>query len=647
MKELRERLRYGTQLHNFVLDAVRRRKDFSLDKMRERHNQWRKNDEAFLAYMPEKDADAKRRVKREAGDPQFTTIYVPYDYAVLMSAHTYWTSVFLSRSPIFQYGAYSENPQSASIAIESVIDYQVNRGRILPPLYIWLLDVGKYGLGVVGTYWADEKVVVNREVEVPDTFMDVDLGTTHREMRRVAIPGYKGSRVYNVRPYDFLPDPRVTILNYQDGEFCGRLCDTGWNEITKRAAQGTYFNVDVLRAQYQAQNSSREWPSSQVTRPFGPGENLYLDKMDMGSTELLEMTIELIPRDWGLDESSFPEKWLFVVANDSVVIHAQPLGLIHNRFPFEILELEPDGYAMFKRSMLDIVKPMNDIMTWLVNTHFYNTRKSLNDMFVVDPSRVVMKDVLSPEPGKIIRLREEMYGQDVRTAITQFPTSNVTQAHMGDSQLVANMIQRVSGVNDSIMGMVQSGGRKTATEVRTSSSFGINRLKTNAEYFSATGFSGLSQLLLMQTQQLMDVALKVRIAGDSWKAPGAAQTLQVSPQDIQGQYDFIPVDGTLPIDRFAQVNMWTQLLQQMAQVPQVITQYDIGQIFGWVAQLGGLKNINNFKVQVMQPGQMPGSNVIPIGAQGGTGGKGRDAGSSRTTGAANVPAQVPFMGPSG
>jgi len=125
----------------------------------------------------------------------------------------------------------------------------------------------------------------------------------------------------------------------------------------------------------------------------------------------------------------------------------------------------------------------------------------------------------------------------------------VTQAHMGDSQMIANMIQRVSGVNDSIMGMLQTGGRKTATEVRTSSSFGINRLKTMSEYFSATGFTGLSQLMLMQTQQLMDQALKVRIAGDAWNHPGAAKMLTVSPKDIQGQYDFISVDGTLPVDR--------------------------------------------------------------------------------------------------
>jgi hypothetical protein len=217
---------------------------------------------------------------------------------------------------------------------------------------------------------------------------------------------------------------------------------------------------------------------------------------------------------------------------------------------------------------------------------------------------------------------------------------------MGDSGLVANMIQRVSGVNDSIMGMLQTGGRKTATEVRTSSSFGINRLKTMAEYFSATGFQGLSQMLLAQTQQLMDTQMKVRIAGDSWKAPGAAQMLNVSPADIQGQFDFISVDGTLPIDRFAQVNMWTQLLQQMAQVPQVIQQYDLGQIFGWVAQLGGLKNINNFKVQVMPQGALP-SNVVPMGGQSGSGSKRGNAGGAGANGAPNVPPQIPLMGPSG
>lgn len=653
MEELRERLRYGTQLHNFVVEAVKRRRDFSQEKMRDRHSAWKKAEEAFLSYMPEREADRLRRTARETkGEPQFTTIYMPYDYATLMSAHTYWTSVFLARNPIFQYQGTSGAPQSAEQAVEAILNYQVNSGRMTPALYVWLLDVGKYGVGIAGGYWQDEKIIVNREVEVPDSFLEVNLGTTHKEMRRVALPGYQGNKIYNVRPYDFLPDPRVLMGNLQEGEFCGRYTELGWNQIAKAGATGKYFNVDVLR-QVRYSGSSRlerESGSSQVSRPFLPGEQLYLEHMDMDFVELLEMYVELIPRDWGLDTTTFPEKWVFVVANNQVLVHAQPLGLMHNKFPFAVLEYEPDGYAMFKRGIMDIAAPMQNVLNWLVNTHFYNTRKALNDMFIVDPSRVVMKDVLDPNPGKVIRLKEEMFGSDVREAIMQLPVANYTQGHIQDTNLIVQMLQKVTGVNEQIMGMLSPGGRRSATEIRTSSTFGINRLKTNAEFFSCTGFSDLSQILLQQTQQFMDRNKKVRIAGDLWMAPGAERFLDVSPEDIQGFYDFTPVDGTLPIDRFALVNMWGTLLQQMANAPAVLASYDMGKIFAHIAQLGGLKNIQNFRIQMADPGmlqqQAAAGNVVPLGGKGGP----AQATTRRPSGGQGgvpAPRQVAGMGPSG
>lgn len=652
---LRERLRYGTQLHNFVVEAVKRRRDFSLEKMRERHEKWRKADEAFLSYMPEKEADRVRKNRRDqGGEPQFTTIYMPYDYATLMSAHTYWTSVFLARNPIYQYQGTHGSSQSAEQAVETVVNYQVNVGRMTPANYVWLLDVGKYGVGILGSYWCDEKVIINREVDVPDQFLDVDLGTTHKEMRRVAMPGYQGNKVYNVRPYDFLPDPRVTLGEFQNGEFCGRFTEMGWNRIAKAAANGTYFNIDVLRqVRYGGSRSlERENGSSQVPRPFLPGEQLYLEHMDMDFVELLEMYVELIPRDWGLDSTTFPEKWVFVVANNQVLVHAQPLGLTHNKFPFGILEYEPDGYAMFKRGILDVAQPMQNVLNWLVNTHFYNTRKALNDMFIVDPSRVVMKDVLDPNPGKVIRLKEEFYGEDVRTAISQLPVANYTQGHIQDTNLIVQMLQKVTGVNEQIMGMLSPGGRRSATEIRTSSTFGVNRLKTNAEFFSCTGFADMSQLLLQQTQQFMDAPKKLRIAGDLWMQPGAEKFLQVTPEDIQGFYDFVPVDGTLPIDRFALVNMWGQLLQQMATAPQVLATYDLGKIFAYIAQLGGLKNIQNFRIQMadtaMLQQQAAAGNVIPLGGSSGAGGRqGAARGAQRPEGNVPIPRQVAGVGPSG
>lgn len=650
MAELREDLRFGTERHRFILEAVRRRKDFSLDMMRRRHEKWRRDDEAFLAFMPEKETDRKRRKLREiGGEPQFTTLKIPFDYAVLMSAHTYWTSVFLGRNPVLQYTGRTGQAMNSVLAIEALMDYQVTVGRLLPQIYIWLLDVGKYGVGIQGSFWDRERTVVNRQVDIPQTFLGIDLGDSRSEMQRLVVEGYQGNRTYNVRPYDFLPDPRVTFLRLQEGEFCGRFSQVGWNFIAKGAAAGRYFNVDVLRKHRANVISEREQGSEQITRPFQPGDHQFLEHMDMNNVELIEMYIELIPRDWGLGDSSFPEKWVFVVANDDIVIAAQPLGDYHNKFPFYVLEYEPDGYNMFKRSMLEVVGPMTDVITWLINTHFYNTRKSLNDMFVVDPTKVVIKDVEDPRPGKIIRLKEEMYGQDVRTAITQFPVQNVTQNHLQDTQVLSSLIQRVSGVNDNIMGLLNTGGRKTATEVRTSSTFGINRLKTNAEWYSATGFSDMATTLLQMTQQHYSGQMKLRLAGDLFNAPGAQNFIEIAPNDIQGFYDYSAVDGTLPVDRFAQVNMWTNLLQQMSQSPEVLQAFDLSKIFAWIAQLGGLKNINQFRIQVEDPDslqqQAQAGNVIPLRSGNDTG---RRAGNQpRTDGDTEVPSQIAGVGPSG
>jgi len=525
---------------------------------------------------------------------------------------------------------------NATMAVESIIDYQVQVGRHLPVHYVWLLDVGKYGVGIVGNYWDKDQIIISEEAEVEDTFLGVGLGTTHKEMHQRVLTAYEGNCLYNVRPYDFFPDPRVTFTNLQKGEFCGRNVHSGWNAIAKGVAQGRYFNSEALR-DLRGGTLRVEEGSAQVTYPVRPGHANYTTSgypLQLNGVELLEMYIELVPKEWGLGEGSYPEKWAFVVANDAVIIAAQPLGHFHNKFPFSIIEGEPEGYALFKRGLLETIGPLTDVMTWLFNTHFYNTRKALNDMFIVDPSKVVMKDVLDPKPGKIIRLKEEMYGQDVRTAITQFQVQDVTQMHMSDAGAVSSLIQRISGVNDNIMGLVNSGGRKTATEVRTSSTFGINRLKTLTEWFSVTGFSDLSQLLLQSTQQLMQQPMKVRLAGDTLMHAGAAQSaLTVNPHEIAGFFDFVPVDGTLPVDRFAQVNLWSQMLAQMAQAPQVLMQYDLGKIFAFVSQLAGLKNINQFRIDVQDPislqQQAAAGNVIPMGGAGGQASRGnrpREAG---------------------
>jgi hypothetical protein len=81
-------------------------------------------------------------------------------------------------------------------------------------------------------------------------------------------------------------------------------------------------------------------------------------------------------------------------------------------------------------------------------------------------------------------------------------------------------------------------------------------------------------------------------------------------------YDFVPVDGTMPIDRYAQANLWRETLMGAAKIPQIAGRYDIGRMFGWMAQLAGLKNIKQFEIQVQPDAAvmqgMQRGNMVPM-----------------------------------
>ena len=100
---------------------------------------------------------------------------------------------------------------------------------------------------------------------------------------------------------------------------------------------------------------------------------------------------------------------------------------------------------------------------------------------------------------------------------------------------------------------------------------------------------------------------------------GGTNWIDVSPEAIQGFFDYVPVDGTLPVDRFAQATLWRELFLTMVKIPGLAEQFDMARIFAWVAQLTGLKNINQFRREVVPDEQIERDakrgNVVKLGPQ--------------------------------
>lgn len=624
--EIKRMLARNKEEHRRLSDGIMQRLRMSRDKMSERYAQMADNEKQFNAYVPARDVDiARKRQKDTSGEHDYVTIEVPYSYAVTMTIHTYLTSVFMARNPVYQIQARHGEPEMSVQALEALLDYQRLVGRHTVPLYAWLFDPMRYGFGVIGQYWDEQTIRTRRFVPEQAEFLGEPNPYTRPKMvaQVERIQSYSGTKLFNVRPQDFFPDVRLPLARFQEGEFCGRYVEIPWHEIEQGEAEGRYFNVKEAKRALRSEGIlHRDTGADQVSSL--PGEEIddYTEVYPYTQSDRpdslfkgYEFQWKLSPKRWKLGEENAYEVWVFTINKVGTIIEARPMGMFYDGFNYDVVLFEPDGYNLFPFSGLERIKPLNDVLSWLVNSHFYNIRSALNNQFIVDPSMVVMKDVTSRRPGQIIRLKPEAFGRDVRMAIQQLPTVDVTRTHLQDIQIVEQMIQRVLGATDQVMGMQNQSGRRTATEVRTATGFGANRLKTMCELASAYGMEPMLQRMIQATQQMYNgTELEYRLVGDL--AAFTPQHRQITPDEIAGFYDYLPVDGTLPIDRYAQAQLWQTLMGQIVNFPQIMQQYDIGKIFAWVASLAGLKNIQQFKIDANSPqalmGQVQAGNMVPV-----------------------------------
>lgn len=614
--DLSRKLASDKELHKTLVAALVGRKRAGQDALRPLYDRWQRDEEQYVGFIEETVVDRRRQIAREAGESEYKTIHIPYNYAMLMAAHTYITSTMFARNPIWQFQGTDGEAQMNELAVEAFLDYQVNVGGHSPHHYVWTHDALRYGHGVLGQYWCERMMKTSKLVEKPRSFLSIPVPGTARPVREtIYTRSYAGMEVFNVKPSMFYWDPRYSAWLFQQGEFAGREYEMNELDLLVLDYDGKprYFNVpEARRASRGHTRRNEDRQSSVMDRPSQ--NNMLMEGYDLETRNLQvdDIYIRLSPRDWKLGPDTQPEKWVFTLVEEEIIVKAQPLGLYHDKFPFSVCPAEVEGWDRAPRSILYMTEALNETLSWLVNTHFFNVRKALNDQFVVDPSKVIMNDLINGGPGRMMRLRPSAYGTDTRTVITQLPSVDITKTNVDDMNRIADMMQRILGINDTIMGTINT-GRRTATEVRSSTTFGINRLKTMVEYMSAVAFAPHSMMMLQTSQQMMDYALKLRIIGDLPRTTPDKMFADVSPETIAGFFSFVPVDGTLPVDRLAQVNIWNGLFQSALKIPAIATGYDWGGVFSWVAKLAGMKSIDRFRVNVMPPGQVaPPPGTIPL-----------------------------------
>jgi hypothetical protein len=618
-------LKPKSELHEKVLHYLVDRIELSERHMSNFYSRWNVMEEKMQAYVNLPDWDAAcKRMKEEKKLPKPAPIVIPYMFATVSTITTYLLHVFTGRKPLFQVGTYKAETGESSRFMELVLQYNADHVRLVRHMAEFLQATQMYGLGVLRVNW---------EVKTrPRTVWKVTDDGRRYSIRKDRVV-YEGNSVFAQDPYLFFPDPSVPMVDVnKQGEFVFWRTFEGLHQLKKMEADGVWKYVDEGQDDLPKNNSNELNSRAMLSHGYGsPGVQPDSVTTRMRRIRQIDQgTVEIIPKELGLGDSERPEKWLFTIKNKSQILQAEPLGADHGMHPVAVAEPYSLGRAFGAPGITDYLGPIQDMVSWLINARQDNVRQVLNNMFVVDPNMVNLPDLKNPEPGKLIRLKNSALGRDVRSAIFQLAVQDVTSGHTQDADRFMRLGQQLSAVTENILGMQDSGGRKTASEVRITSEAAASRLAAQARLISAQGLVDLTEMMSTNIQQYISEEFYIQVVGEQ----GREQSIRVAPEQLVGDF-FYPVhDGTLPLDRVALFEVWQGLFGTVLGDPQIRQGYDIMRMLEFIAELGGARNISTMRLDVQSPDQIAqgvqSGNLVPM---------------EQFAGEAQGPGQMPTSGP--
>jgi len=592
-------IRPDSDLHNLIVTRVLARATESRNIVKNRYPSWNALSKSLTAFVDPDEVRAKKL------DPsKKITLVVPMTYASLETVLTYLVSALLD-DPLFRYTWGGPEDVIGTILMEKVIGFQATKAKMMLNLHTMLRDAVAYGVGVVNIGWHRKmgyKKIAENPSYVEVLGVNVPMEPTLNIVRSTL---WEGNKLTNLDPYTILPDPNTPIHALQDGEFFGWIERQSYPDLLSSEIEGSegYFNIKYLK---NISGESRFYTESRAER----SSNL-IDKMGTyswftgGTTrpkDTIYMFIKLIPNEWHLGTSDIPEKWLFGVSGDRLVIMAKKMNMLHDMFPIATCAPDFDGYSTMPVARCEVVFGMQDVLDFLFTSHMDNVAKAVHDSFIVDPSRINMPDLTAQQGPKIIRLRKDYWGSGVREAIEQLKVSDITRSHISDSAYVIDIMQRAMCASDSMQGVVRTGSeRRTAEEYRQTKMAGLSRLERAARVAAVQSKWDLAYMCASHTQQLMEEDVFVSIIGE-WqeileKEYGTrSDRVRVTPDMMDVDYNIISEDGTVPDSESAED--WLTLFKLITVRPELAERFDIVRVFKHVARLLGAKNVENFEVKV-------------------------------------------------
>ncbi len=255
-------------------------------------------------------------------------------------------------------------------------------------------------------------------------------------------------------------------------------------------------------------------------------------------------------------------------------------------------------YDFYGVGKIEPVEHLTYIANEITNMRLDNVKMFINGLFVVDQNRGINKEQLVSQPFGVI----ECLG-DPRTAITRLATGDITSSAYTESQYLFQLMQQATGITENIMGIPVS-DRATATEVQIKTESANARLNLEILLQEHQFLVNLSKRIIQLDNQFMPPQKYIRITSE----PLAGQGFYLTPNDVIGNFDFVPLGSTQTINKQARRTDAVTLSQVILPYAQflMVQGFDVTSYFREIFKIFEFRNADQlFKMPMASPEMNP------------------------------------------
>ena len=539
-----------------LIDYVRAASKMSFERISRRYDHWKDADRAHDVWVP---ADStKFREKAVVADTR----------AIADTVLTYMMAALAGRNPMFQLEGMNRKSRKASLILERLLHQHMSRTAGEARVAQMLLDSIRYGFAPTKVIW------------------DAKNNTNH---------------IINFDPRKVFPDPRV---NWGDWERMQFIVFSDYVSTNALMASQMYPKLNKYPGLRKKQGRKTAWDAHKHWREEGRGLSINPEE-PVGSENGHHFTLDnarVVDEMWvrlqgyEIGMPSVEQIWMVMTVIDEEAIIRCQLNPYGQQFPVVVGGLFQDSHKTFSQSLYDLLLPLHEVSTWLLRSRIDNVQAALNNLMFVDPTQVSIPDLIDRNPWGVVRTMPGAKPGD-GVFIAQVP--DVTKGHWQDIAAMSDLKQRVSAASDAQQGVPTADGIRTATEIARLTQLGSQRLGVLARIMSATT---VRPMVRMMVQNLQDaVAIEGSLKVDVDKMPGElVQQIEDGYLDfdvsaLQGNIDYLVIDGTLPVEPSRNAETWMNMLQVVSQSG-LQMEYKAGKIVEEAIRAMGVSDIEQFKI---------------------------------------------------